>query len=112
MLDATHPPAVLEGARVIEYALVDETIQFTGRLRLYVGDERLGAVPRLAICEQLADHVLLLMHCDEDWNVLGVQAWNGPASPEIVSIEYIKQCAEGFYSGISAHWKRTGSARQ
>ena len=59
------PPPVLAGARVLEYAIVDDSVKFTGELQLYVDDRRLGAVPRLAISENLDDAELLLYRVDE-----------------------------------------------
>jgi hypothetical protein len=109
-MDVTAPPPVLDDARVIEYALVDETVEYTGRLHLYANDERIGAVPRLAICEHLVNQDLLLFHCDEGWEVIAVQAWNGPAGSPVSSIDEVKRRAEGFYRGISAKWIALGAS--
>jgi hypothetical protein len=38
------PPPVVAGARVVEYAIVDESVKFTGALQLYVDGIRLSAV--------------------------------------------------------------------
>jgi hypothetical protein len=98
------PPPVLAGARVLEYAIVDETMAFTGRLHLYRDDERVGRVPRLAICREFDDGQFLLVHCSEDWEVLGVQPWNGPTAEDISSIDDVKRWAESYYIGISSQW--------
>jgi hypothetical protein len=103
-MDTSVPPPTLDDFRVIEYAIIDDAVQFTGRLKLYANDEKIGAVPCLAICEHLSEHDLLLVHCDNAWNVLAVQAWNSPRSRKL-SIGEIKERAEDFYCGINRKWK-------
>jgi len=109
-MNVSAPPPVLDDARVLEYAIVDETVEYTGRLHLYANDERIGSVPRLAICEHLVNADLLLVHCDEEWEVLAVQAWNGPAASPTSSVDDIKRRAEDFYRGISAKWIALGAS--
>ncbi len=84
--------------RVIAYAVVDESVEWTGRQRLFVGDELLGEVPRLALGQNIRGpmHDFLLLHCDEAWTVLGV---TGAAT-----IESIKAQAESAYGGITERW--------
>lgn len=98
------PPPVLAGAQVLEYAVIDEAVVFTGRLHLYSNQERIGRVPRLAICREFDDGHFLLVHCSEDWEALGVQAWNAPAADEAGSVDDVKRRAETFYSGVSSRW--------
>jgi len=100
------PPSIIEDVLVIEYAVVDETVEFTGRLKLYVGENQINAVPRLAICQHPVDHTFFLMHCDEKWNVLGIQVWNAPDFPEEITLEGVKQRAEVYYKGISSKWRK------
>jgi hypothetical protein len=97
------PPPVICNARVLECALIGEAV-FTGALNLYVGGQRLGAVPGLAICESFKGDELFLFHCDEDWNVLGIQAWKNAEGAEDDSVEEIKSRAEKYYAGISSQW--------
>ena len=66
--------------RVLEYAIVDSSVQFTGKLHLFHGDTRVGPVPGLAICRDSRMEELLLFHCDENWNVVGGQIWNSPVN--------------------------------
>lgn len=98
------PPQVLDNAQVLEYAVVDSSVRFTGALHLYHGDKRVGPVPYLAICRDPNMEELLLFHCDENWNVLGAQIWNAPDRPAVTSVEEVKQRAEKFYSGIMSKW--------
>lgn len=104
------PPPVLAGARVLEYAIVDETVIFTGRLELHNDGERLGPLPRLAICQAFDSEELLLFYCDDTWETLGVEAWNGPDDGQSGSVEDVKRSAESYYSGISARWVALGVA--
>ena len=100
------PPVALDWARVIAYAIVDSDVTWTGRQIHYVGDEKLGPVPRLAICQNLfadTDDVLLFF-CDDEWNVLG--ATGRP------TIEENLEAAERWYSGISSKWIHTGISRE
>ena len=104
LLPPSAPPPVLAGARVLEYAIVDEAVTFTGRLHLYCGNERIGRVPCLAICREFDDGQYLLVHCGEDWEALGVEAWNGPFAQVPGSVDEVKLRAETYYAGLSSKW--------
>src|SRR5438128_2532118 len=97
-----EPPPILDCARALEYAAVDESVKFTGRGALYVGARKLDAVymPRLAICQNMgANPETFLFHCDEKWTVLGTDAYS--------SIEAARQSAEKAYEGISDKWVKS-----
>lgn len=98
------PPPIIGNARVLEYALVGDAV-FTGTLCHYVNEARLGAVPCLAICEGLDGDEIFLLHCDEEWEVLGIQAWR-KAEEKISSVAAVKSRAEKYYAGISSKWIR------
>ena len=98
------PPPVLDSARVLQYADIDASITFTGKLHLYAGNERVGPVPHLAICQDLHTNDLMLFHCDDQWNVIAAQAWNGPAAEPVSSVDDIKERAERYYTGLSRKW--------
>lgn len=92
-----QPPPILDSARVLEYAVVDDTVKFTHRISVYVGGRELGAVPRLAICQNMGEAPeTLLFYCDHEWNVLGAGAYP--------SVEVARERAETAYSGISPKW--------
>lgn len=80
----------MDGATVLEYAIVDDSVTFTGRLHLYHGGKRVGPVPCLAICKNLDMDELLLLHCDTSWSVQGAQIWNAPGKPAVTSVEESK----------------------
>ena len=86
---------MLDGARLLAYAIVDEEFVHTGISTLCIDAKPIGAVPCLAIVQQETEGVLLLF-CDEHWNSLGVvgcsslsEAWNR---------------AESEYKGVSTKW--------
>jgi hypothetical protein len=93
----TEPPYVLDSARVLAYAVLDESVSYTGRISVYVGGKLLPPVPCLAICENLArDGDFLLCYCTQTWEVLGVGGYG--------SFELAKQRAEIAYAGVSKKW--------
>ena len=107
------PPPILENARILEYAVIDESVKFTGQLILNVDGEWLGAVPGIALAESFNNSELIAFHCDENWNVLGVQTWNSPDGPVLKSIADLKEKMEKYYCGISELWvQHTATARE
>ena len=92
----TTPPPVLDGARVLAYAIMDDSVVYTGRSTLYVDGKMLGAVPRLAVCQDHDANDVLLLFCDEKWNSLGATG--------CPSLEEAQQRAEAEYRGVSAKW--------
>ena len=44
----TPPPYVFDSARVLAYAVLDETVSYTGRISVYIDGRLLPPVPRLA----------------------------------------------------------------
>ena len=95
------PPPVLDRARVIAYALVDESVQWTGCQTLFVGGKELGPVPRLALCQNVSGVLkyILIFHCNEQWEVLGCGGGD--------TIDAAKASAERAYRGITAKWIET-----
>jgi hypothetical protein len=98
------PPIIAAGLRVLEYAVIAEPVRFTGNLQLYVEGALLGEVPRLAICESLDDDELFLGHCDDNWDVIGIQSWNTAEDSAVSSVDDVKARAEKYYAGISSQW--------
>jgi hypothetical protein len=98
------PPPVLNSARVIAYAYVDD-IEYHKWGALYVGDRLLEHVPRLAICLNLAENMgPLLFHCDEGWKVLGVSGGD--------SVEAVKERAERNYPGVNSRWVEHNTSKE
>jgi len=90
------PPPVIDTARVISYAFVDD-ISYRRWGSLYSGDKLIEQVPRLAICLNLGKDIgPLLFHYDEQWVVLGT---SGGATIEEAKIQPEKN-----YPGVEARW--------
>jgi ClpX C4-type zinc finger len=90
------PPPVIDSARVLAYALVDD-IPYCKWGALYSGDKLIEHVPCLAICVNLGNDIgPLLFHCDDQWQVLGT---SGAAT-----VEAVKERAERNYPGVSSRW--------
>jgi hypothetical protein len=98
------PPPVLDCARVLEYAVLDQSISYSGHSYLFVDGKEVGPVPCLAICQNLQDPEILLMHCDREWTVLGIAAYD--------SVTTAKDRAAHIYLGVSTHWIETGVTEQ
>jgi hypothetical protein len=103
------PTQILEDADLLAYAEVPDSATFTGRLHMFVGGERLGRVPCLAICQPHDEPGLLLLHCDKSWSIVGVQAWNGEGVERILTLEAMKQQAGRYYAGLMPSWKEVAS---
>src|SRR5262249_17431985 len=93
--EPSGPPGILFGGRVLEYAVLDDRAAYSGHSYLFVDGKELGPVPRLAIC-QSAEGEILLIHCDDEWAVLGVA--------QFASIAEAKKRAERTYPGVTACW--------
>ena len=85
---------------VVEYAVVDSSVEFLNRGNLNVGGEWLGAVPKLAICRDIYSKAYFLAHCAKDWEMLCMVE-------EHETLEKSKANAEKHYKGISSKWIRT-----
>ena len=100
-----QPPPVLDSARLLEYAEVDASVKYTGRIMVYVDGAELGAVPRLAICENMrGEPDTLLFYCDASWNVLAAGGYS--------SVREARASAETSYAGISRNWVKTPFSRE
>jgi hypothetical protein len=109
MSDAT-PPAQIDGCNVLAFTSELGDLPFTDVLRLNVGGEWLGRVPRLAICEWDHRPILMLFHCDDQWNSLGVQGWERPDPMRPRTVAEVMQRAERYYPGIAGRWILTEKA--
>jgi hypothetical protein len=92
------PLPTLAGALVLEYAILDGRVTYSGHSNLFVDGNEIGPVARIAIGQKVNETQVLLFHCDTDWVVLGVA--------EYPSLEEAKIRAERVYSGLSKCWVR------
>ena len=87
------PPPVIDSARVLAYAFVDD-IPYRRAGSFFVDGKLLEQVPCLAIAQNLGEDIgPLIFHCDEDWNAVGTSG-----AP---TIEEVKRDAERNYPGVS-----------
>jgi hypothetical protein len=97
------PPPVINSARVLFYAFVDE-IAYRKWGTLYSGDVLVEKVPRLAICVNLGKDIgPMLFHCDEEWNVVGT---SGAETVDEVKRKTIQEWASGGSTHTSLSSKR------
>ena len=97
MTDDVVPP-LIDCARVLHYANVDDSIRYTPKNQIFTGGAELGAVPRLAIVRNLVDDGIMLLHCDEEWTSLGV--------PGSGSVEDVMAHANRRYEGLEGKWHK------
>jgi hypothetical protein len=97
-------PEQIDGCEVLAYAAELADLPFTDVLQLNVGGEWLGRVPRLAICEWDYRPILMLFHCDERWNSLGIQGFERPGPRRPRSVIDVIGRAERYYPGSAARW--------
>ncbi len=98
------PPPVMASARVLEYAVLDGSVGFSGKSRVFVENRELGRVPRLAIGEALEAGEVLLLYCDDEWRVLAAAGYPSPT--------HAKARAERTYPGVSRLWVDAGISRE
>lgn len=94
------PPPLLGSGRVLEYAIVDESVTFSGHSSLFVGNattglKELGQARCLAITQDLKTGEIALLHCGAEWDLLGTGG-------DYASVEKAKASAERAYRGITA----------
>lgn len=97
-----HPPSILDSAKVLAFAIVDNDVIYENRKTLYVNGVLLGAVPKLAICQNPDENEVMVFHCNKDWNVLGVSAH--------LSILEAVQIVERSYNGLLQKWVQVKNA--
>jgi hypothetical protein len=90
------PPPVLDHGRVLEYAVLNDRVEYSGHSLLFVDGKEVGPVPRIAICQSLNNPDIVLLHCDNDWNVLGAGIFNSAGEA--------KSRAEKTYPGVATCW--------
>ena len=94
--ETPSPPPAIDCSRLLFYAVIDSSVQFSGRTLLFVDGRELGRVPCLAICDGKRSSEVLLFHCDSGWTTLGCSAHQ--------SVQDAKTRAERIYPGISTLW--------
>lgn len=98
------PDIVLNCARVLAYAIVDASVTYKELDIFFVDGKLLGAVPRLAICQNIDEKEIMVFHCDNEWNVLGAAGGNN-------SVKEAKRWIERSYKGIMSKWVDTTATK-
>ena len=96
MMPVLKPPPTIGFYRVVEYAILDESISYHGHGGLFGGKKEVGPVPCLAICMVGKGPGVLLLHCNHDWTVRGIS--------ERESLGAARDFAEQIYPGVSSFW--------
>jgi hypothetical protein len=89
-------PELLDGARVLAFAVVDPSVVPTGGTAHRIGDEVLGPAAGLAIAQYEGDGQIYLFYCDPNWQVVTDTCHR--------SLELAREQAEFEYRGVSARW--------
>jgi hypothetical protein len=90
------PPPVIDSARVLSYAFVDD-IPYRKWGALYVDGKLLEQVPCLAVCTNLGKDIgPLLFHCDAEGNVLGTFTASTVSAPDITLAAWRAQARQAF----------------
>ncbi len=92
-----EPPEELDGARVLTFAVLDESIVPTGRTRHEVGGELMGPATGLVIAQFHGNGGFYLYYCDSDWQVV-TDTYHD-------SMVAAQEQAEYEYRGVSARWR-------
>jgi hypothetical protein len=90
------PPPVIDHARLLHYAILDQSVGYSGHTSPFVDGKELGRVPCLAICSDPRFQKVFLFHCDDQWDVLGCAGY--------ATVEVAKAGAEHIYPGVSSSW--------
>jgi hypothetical protein len=88
----------------LEYAVADESVTFEQRYTLSVDGEWVGRVTKLAIGQNLDEEELLVFHCTDEWDVVGVAAG-------YKTVEEAKERLERSYHGLASKWQVAGYSR-
>jgi hypothetical protein len=99
----TKPPLIINGCSVVEYAVRDRKVKYSGHSYLYCNGKEVGPVPRLAIGRDYQEGVILF-HCGRAWSVLGVA--------QFADVKEAKRSAEKIYPGLSSKWRKTGISKR
>jgi hypothetical protein len=98
------PPPVIGNARVIAYAIVDESVTWTGRQALYRDGKEVGPVPCIALMQDMEGKIMdtIILHCDSEWEVVAVSGAK--------TFEDAKARVERAYNGINQRWRDGGAS--
>lgn len=91
------PPPILDSAKVLAFAIADNSVVRVRDDLLIVDGKPLDNVANFAICRYPDENECLLFFCDDSWKVLGCSA-----HPSVGAAE---RSAEKEYRGIMSRWQ-------
>lgn len=93
-----EPPLMLDGARVLEYAVFDKPPIAKRPLAFVVGGVSLdtNTVSRLVIAENLVEPGVFLLHCNDEWSTV--------AAGSYADARAARDAAAQGYAGIALSW--------
>jgi hypothetical protein len=91
------PPTMLAGARVLRHAIIDSSIECTGKISVYVDGKLVGPAAGLAISKYNHEDCVCIFYCNEKWDVF--------AAAEYPTVEKAVQRMEIAYRGSSKKWE-------
>ena len=98
MAKQKEPPLMIDGARVVEYALLDASRIPPGQAKIAAAGVPLdlGNVAGVLVAENLADGGFFLVYCNDRWETLTASAHSDRAAA--------RQAAEQAHAGIATQW--------
>jgi hypothetical protein len=95
----SEPPFLLDGARVLEYAPLDQAVRTAPGAHAVLGGVAVdpSTVAGMVITEGLAQGELFLLHCNEQWETLAAGSVADPASA--------KASADVSFPGSARLWR-------
>lgn len=94
-MDEQVPPILLDGARVVRFALLEPGRRASAIVADGVPVD-FEQVSRIAMVEDLVDGTVIAMYCDAEWS--SVAAERHP------DLETARRAAEAAYSGVAIAW--------
>ena len=84
-----EPPILLDGARVLEYAILEGKAGDALRMRGLAAGVPLGseAVARLVIAENLVEEGVFLIHCNDEWSTVIGESYADARSARVAADE-------------------------
>jgi hypothetical protein len=95
-----EPPIMLDGARVIEFAVLDSTVPPAGHVSMVVEGVSLDLtnVSGLVIAENPVEGGVFLLYCNHRWETVAAGHHN--------ELEAARASAEHACSAVAGHWTR------
>jgi len=93
------PPALVGGARVVRWTVIDARHRPTGATRHIVAGVLQGPAAGLAICQYDGENAYYLFGCDDGWNSI-TDTWHS-------TLDSAVRQAESEYEGVSGTWNAT-----